>query len=624
MTFSYDRSTADTIYEGLRDIPKNSKGRRYAVRVQVPSRTIILAAHFAQLSGVVELVEAWMADTYPSYQTPRGRPPLIPVKAYVVATLASGIALGNTSYISIHSVLTGEWTRAERAAMGFAVSANDDEDALLDAKRRSIGYDCVTRLAAKVALTFDPKPYPSRSGLTIEQLDAIDATRDPKVMALHQARADMLAGRLMTACFKLLPEEIQCRWHGDLTGDGTLVKGYGGWGHNSGVRKVKESQSPEANAGIHARTQDRRDAAAFDTGQIKPDKTIYNFGYEGHALLMTAPEGALPVPCLVIGWSLDRPSVGPGQNLVTAVQGIVEANLPSGRLVTDMGYSQRFPVNFHLPFAQLGYTQVMMYADADLGVQATYAGFLMVEGTWYGPCIPQMLIDATKDFRAGRITEDVFRDRIAARVKYQARIKRRRKDGWLVDYRCPGRGDGATNDCPIVRDRMGDKAPAYTVNPEGRRTLNMVFAAQVPADPPTCCTNAESVTIPVDVGIKFAQEFPYESEEWRAWYPRERNSMEGKNRYLKDAAAAAIANVDHRRFRGYGKQHFALLAKLVGANFQTILAFVDAEEDREKNPPAAKIGRPKKVGWDNLPPGSTGPPEPMRIAGRQSTSEKVA
>lgn len=108
--------------------------------------------------------------------------------------------------------------------------------------------------------------------------------------------------------------------------------------------------------------------------------------------------------------------------------------------------------------------------------------------------------------------------------------------------------------------------------------------------------------------------------------------MEGKNRVLKDALAAAIADPDQRRFRGWAKQVTALVTKLVAANVEAMLAFIDRREDDQRRQPKAdqaallekrraRSGRPKREGLEKYLPA---PDVPFRQTGpKRIDSPKV-
>jgi hypothetical protein len=223
----------------------------------------------------------------------------------------------------------------------------------------------------------------------------------------------------------------------------------------------------------------------------------------------------------------------------------------------------------------------------------------VVEGRVYTACMPTNLRNAVKDFRAKRISEETFRQRIEARRAYEARRKRGKNGDDIYIYRCPGAGAHRTVNC--------DLKPVD----EGRIHLPLVVTQ--PEVKPACCTNAESVSVPAEKFARYVTDMPYQSEEWSAYYRHARNLIEGKNQVLKNPLASNIAIAGERRFRGYGKHFLTLLVKFVAANVEVITALIDESEKKALPPTPTKRGRPKKKGISEHAPDPHGPP--IRIVG---------
>ena len=134
-----------------------------------------------------------------------------------------------------------------------------------------------------------------------------------------------------------------------------------------------------------------------------------------------------------------------------------------------------------------------------------------------------------------------------------------------------------------------------------------------PSDPPPCCANSASVSVPFNVFARYVTALPYKTPEWKRHYRDTRNQMEGKNRFIKNPLDADIASSGERRFRGFGKQLFALLTKLVSANIQTLVGWLDANDAGEHEPPIKRRGRRPEPGLDQYRPRPTGPP--IRVVG---------
>ena len=67
----------------------------------------------------------------------------------------------------------------------------------------------------------------------------------------------------------------------------------------------------------------------------------------------------------------------------------------------------------------LGYSLVMDYKAQDLGRQANSQGAVLVDGAFYCPAMPEVLVTASADGRAGAIDEATYEARIAARANWR-------------------------------------------------------------------------------------------------------------------------------------------------------------------------------------------------------------
>lgn len=594
------------LFESLRDLPRTDRGRKHAMRAICPPSAIEQAARFVDAVGLDLLIEEWLCADNPNRERRVGRPELVPPRAYLVAAMACSLAALPVSLTQVHHVLTADLTPRSRALFGLTVDPDPGTDARLDAARRQIGYTSVTRTCEKVTATFDPRPYPKNRGLTEAETDAIDAARDPAVVALRQRRADRLQAALLVATFKMLPAKVRKRWKGDITLDGTVIAVAGKFGHHSTRRRVRDARSPEAVAGWHAKTQDRRDLVE---GPPQGPERVWTFGYDAHLAMMFTEGAAQEVPPLIVGLSLDTPGHRPGLNAATALGALRDQGLPAGIVTVDLGYSHLAPENYALPVRARGYALMHMFKKDQLGeIQATWQGLIAVEGTVYGPCLPDHLRLATRDFKEGRIDEATFEKRIEARRAYQARTKTGKNGKDVYVFRCPGCGPGRTVRCDLKP--VGSQQEAKEA--AGHKMLPLIVTA--PADPPPCCTNAESVTVGVEKFARYVTALPYETPEWRAYYRSARNQMEGKNGFIKNPLGARIAVPGERRFRGWAKQMFVLLTKMIAANIETMLAWIDADEDGRFLPPGKRRGRPPSPGMSKYAPGPNEPP--LRIIGR--------
>lgn len=568
------------LFTSLRDLPRRPGRRGRSFRALPLSTAIFWAARYHEAVGTTELIEGWMDEDSPTRKAANGkkvgRPEKCGTHAYLVATTALALSEQRISLTRVHEVLTGDLTEHDR-------------DLLRLPPRRpgvpEMDYTVVTRIAARVAATFDPRPFPSRCGLTKEERDRINADRDPRVMAIKQRRADELTSALLLGLWFMLPRDVRRKWKGDITLDGTVHPTWGQRRKRYTSSRTETTVSPEANAGWHVKKHD---------GKIEAD-----FGYEAHLVLATSQRRLDDdFPRLVLGLSLDTPAVARDANAVAAVSAIRAAGLPAGLLISDMGYTRLTPEKYHLPMRRLGYGLLMQYDKDSTGLQAAYKGIQLVDGTLYGPCLPDALKTIHEDLVEKRIDEDTFRRRLEQRAAYAVRPKRRGDGSVSVAHRCPAAGPNATADCPLKQTPAG-------LDRGHRKALTLVLTT--PSDPPPICSNSESVSVPAEFGARYRQEIPYGTDEWFDVYRRTRNEMEGRNQYLKDREHQSLADSGQRRFRGWAKQLLALVLKIVAANVQVVLSFIDRTEDAARSPKPPRGRRPKGKPDVQLPD-ATGPP----------------
>ena len=297
------------------------------------------------------------------------------------------------------------------------------------------------------------------------------------------------------------------------------------------------------------------------------------WAYEASIVIMVTddPVSEQPFPCLVMGMApLHEPASRPGDNGITALTSVADAGHPAGWLVADRGYSNAKPENFQLPARALGYKLVLDYREDQLGIQAYHAGAFMIEGAWYCPAITEPLIDATKDFRAGRIDESTWKKRIEARRAFLHRPKAHPDDQGHVRLMCPASPGAPTAGCEN-KDGSIMAVPTRTRIPVTDELL---------ADPPKVCLQ-NSVVFPPSEGANFAQPLHYGSDEWQERYSI-RNSIEGMNGTVKDGAHSALHDSTRRRVRGVAAQTMFAALLFMATNIRMIQSFQDnAEPDEE-------------------------------------------
>jgi hypothetical protein len=274
------------------------------------------------------------------------------------------------------------------------------------------------------------------------------------------------------------------------------------------------------------------------------------------------------MPTLVMGMApLHKPGTQPGRNAMLALQSIHDRGHPAHYLIGDRAYSNPKPEDFQLPARGLGYQLVLDYKSDQLGRQGSFQGMVLVDGAWYCPGMSDSLINATKDFRSGKIDEETHRARLAERWKHAILTKERPDDQGHLRVRCP-----ASNPHPVARCELKPRSEGPSTR--GRPRIRVTDALRTHT--PKICSQ-QSITLPPEVGAKYVQPLLHESEEWHAVYAT-RNSVEGMNGFIKDGAREAVKDPERRRIHGVAAQSVFVAFLLCAANLRKIEGFLAKEE----------------------------------------------
>lgn len=432
----------------------------------------------------------------------------------------------------------------------------------------------------------DPYPAPARGRrITRAERDAWLASLDRDLVEARLKRVHHVTDSLLEASVRLLPADVLARWNGNVCVDATLIKAWGKRGHpkpRSGRDNSADMMSPELIGGWYVRLNP-------DTGRNEA-----YFGYEAHLAVMTASDPNVPAdfPLVVIRMTFDRPGQNVGENATALLSSIRQADHPAGEVASDRAYFPNSqPEKFQMPARALGYRPIGDYKENQLGIQAEYGGAIMVDGTWYCPSMPQPLIDASKDHRAGRINDDVYDARIGQRVRYQFRPKHAPTPDGNTKWMCPARGPGATAVCALA-----EQSGTVTLGMPTTRTRIL----NPPADPDICCTNKTSITIPIAPTrsgnsniAKYFQDIPYKSPEWKAHYAHFRNTIEGFNGFTKLPTEEDSEQPARRRIRGYAYQALAVALNILASNLRKIASWLN--RTGEQPTPAPTTPRPRRA-----------------------------
>ena len=505
--------------------------------IALDEETVAFAAGLIDRSGKAPVIEAALA-----HRTGRRRP--LPVRAVLTALLCLALDDRPLFLTGVTRLLFSQLSPASRRLLGVPGTATTRR-AFLAAYRR-VRY-CFGQIL-KVA---DPSALPKNRRLTEDELKARTNPMTPDQATAARGRLEALVNALLEASVSVLTEDERAAFDGCTGLDATPVPLF-----SRGPSKRTGLCASDPDGGWYVREGDHRERED-NTG--KPLRKIA-WALEATIATTARPPGAPPAtPNLAIGMAMTRPGEDPGGTGARVLASVAARGHKTSWLGYDRAYTQALPGRFHLPARALGYSPVMDYRADQLGIQASSGGALLVEGSWYCPALPGPLITATTSLRDHAIDRELYGQQIAARAPYQLK----RKDGPDADgyqrLSCPAQGDHPGLMCPL--------RPASLSPRDGRAKV-----LQPPEDPPRICRQT-AITIPPDTGARYRQDLPYGGPAWQARYATLRNTIEGLNGFVKDAAHQALAQPARRRVRGIAAQSIFTALLLMAANIRKICAW---------------------------------------------------
>jgi len=527
----------------------------------IPDHLVRRAIELIDTSGILRVVDGWRAQ---DRRGPGGRPETFGVRALLVAMLLCAVTDTPMLARRFTGALFIRISPEMRRALGVVSPPDPGDDQGWEAVYRNIR----TRLHGLLRL-MDPSPRPKNRRLSHEQFEAICELRRAGLSeAAWEERYERLTwfvNALLEMSVRTLPRETRRRWRGNIAVDATVVPSFAR--HDRRVARRRRNEMPavithSADSDADWYTRDKSDPDA----ESGPSQTSV-WGYEA-SLAVTGAESddeGEAFPGLAIGMApLHKPSHAPGANAIRALASIRARGYPARYLAADRAYTEAKAENFQLPAKALGYRVVLDYKRTQLGIQDSYGGMLLIEGGWYCPCIPDVLINASIDFDAGTIDEPTYRARLAERWRYRIITKSGADEGGHIRVRCP-----ASNPQPVARCDL--KPTSVHSGTQGR--LRIPVKRDIATHRPKICTQ-QSITLPPENGAKYAQELPYRSDSWKAKYSVLRNGIEGFNGFVKDGNHHVLDDPERRRIHGVAAQSVFVALLLVAANMRKIRTFL--------------------------------------------------
>lgn len=538
----------------LRALLRGPNNAPMTTRAPVSHNRVQLAVTLIDKSGLPDDIAKWRAESAgPTVPFRRGRPPKVDDRA--VLALIVLLAFENSPLLvsNAAALISYRLTDESKALLGIDV----------DGTRYVDWYDRTWRALHRLLEVVDPFPInralggTRRSAMTKEQFARVVANRDPVECARRQERLDDLTNRLIEATHSLLPRDVRRRWKGNSSIDATKVATFG----KRGTVKKSNFASIEPDAAFYKREGDHY----VDEKRSKQGRgRDLVWAWEAHLVVQAAnhPDEPATHPLLITAISFDKPGHKIAANAMKLYTSMKQRGLPAGLVIADRAYLPGAKADeLQLPLIALGHGSVHDYKITELGITGGHAGAIQVEGKFYCPSMPQPLIDATRDYREGHITDEIRLERVERRRRYELRPKALPDADGAQRLMCPAVGPSATVDCPL---RPRQTRP-------GRTRI-----ADVPYHPDRICTNNTSVTFPASVGAKFRQSFPFGTAEWAGWYGL-RNTIESINGLAKDGSHGGLDDSTRRRVRGYAAQYLFTTLLAMAVNVRKIDAFLDQE-----------------------------------------------
>jgi hypothetical protein len=319
--------------------------------------------------------------------------------------------------------------------------------------------------------------------------------------------------------------------------------------------------SADPDAAYYVRDPDSRD-------DVQPPNSTGKIAWGREAtLVVSAPDDPNDpnFPSLVLGMApLHKPGHSVGANGIRALRSVIERGHPAGYLAADRAYSSASVEDFQLPAVALGYKPVYDYRFDQLGVKGNFQGFLLIEGAYYCPSIPEPLINATADYRQHKIDEATYKIRLGERWKHLARPKGNPDPEGHVRLQCPAAGSWPQARCELKPSSIRKETAGH---------IHIMVRSDVQSSPPPSCTQ-QSITLPPEAGAKYRQELLFGSDQWHLMYSSVRSANEGMNGYIKDTAHEALDDAGRRRLFGTAAQSILTALLLMAANVRKIQAFI--------------------------------------------------
>jgi hypothetical protein len=593
------------------DLPKPESirwraGLLPAPRSVFPDEDVEAAIGFIASTDLIDRLNKWIDEG----KKKQGRPSRTSVLAVLVAMWLSAQDKRGMLVTGFRDILFHRISPAMQAALevsGTEVPEDPRKRLLFDRAAATSVRRTLHRLLSQV----DPSVYPKnriRSWVDLSDL-ARDIPTDEQQRL--QTALDWVCSQILHASFMAMPEPIRRQYRGSACIDATPLRLFA-----RGRPRHHDFASADPDGGFYVRVGDHRDPDDTVSGdpQDPKQKVVRKSMWAMDISLLVAvddhPGDRQQFPALAVAMTTDRPGVDQAGAARRVMASFVHRGFRPRYLAGDNLYSAAEASTFQTPARDVGFQLVLGYTKDHLGDQEAHdSGIRLIEGAPYCPAMPSDLVNATRDLREGRITQQQYAAFIQARVLYKMRTQQKPKDGLGERLCCPAAGPN-----PLVKcnNKPASNEPRPTRQVNGHVTdarLRILPPPDISGDSMPRVCSQQSVTVDASYGAKSRQPLQYGSDEHTDLYNTLRQSQEGLHGFAKDDAHEALAAPGKRRVRGKAAQSLFAAFLLAAANIRKIRAFLtNAKEDEDGALFVPRRQRVRDHARTGLPPG-IGPPE---------------
>jgi len=488
-------------------------------------------------SGCVDALERWADERRKSNA---GRKPLMSFRTVLILFVMHLDSDSDQRCNNIAKTLFAQTTPETRAYLGLP--------RLRLTKRQ--WYCRYWRALNRMLSLVEPWDVPKNRAATAEEYQRALETYSQ----VKRDRMDEIMNRLVQTTVRRLPDEIRATYKGNVAIDATLLQVVGEANPNRANTHLDrlnlDSMSGRyRRGGNHEGTGAKKDSAGWEVETIV---TVPN-----------APGQPDSFPILTTALTMHQPGRtkhGPRVALEHHCREFGEHE--RGYLLADRLYSDGSkPERFQKHVMRMRFRTVFDYKIKKSGKNAAIDDVIFVGGRPYVKWMPEALITAQQDYKAGLIDKDTCEARIAGRTPYALKDHGRPDHEGRQRFTYPDLSkvmciDPATK--KVVKPKLTKKT--FTLAPEDAASMR---------------------------AIKYLQGFEHKSTEWRAWYGL-RSHVESNNQYVKSDAATDLGNPEKRRPRGYAYQALSAAVAFAVSNLRRIVSFIEAKFE------AATDDTPKK------------------------------